>query len=129
MLEIRYSEPNELEISGSAGELQSVRRKILELVDSEKSQISFNADVSIDPEPYDSALSKLVIVKGHFSASVSLRGGADVYVEGSVDCLEGFASFLDFDAEDQSGTHSHFEYFEGNDWISSDSVPLVISVK
>jgi hypothetical protein len=129
MIEIRYSAPYDLDISGTVDELQLVRREILDLIQSDASQIAFDADNAIDPAPYNSALIKLIIRKGQSPTKVSLTNEKDIQVEGSPDCLEAFASFFDFELSVRKGAHSHHEYYEGNEWIAPDSIPLVISVK
>lgn len=128
MLEIRFSEPNELELSGTVDELQTVRNATLELAQTTASEITFDCDASINPKPYNLALSKLIIRKSQLPTNVSLEND-ELCVEGSPQSLKAFASFLDFDANSNSGRHSHFEYYEGNQWISPNSTPLVISVK
>jgi hypothetical protein len=129
MIEIRYSAPNEVDISGTVDELQFVRREILNLTQSDASQIIIDADSDIDPAPYKSVLSKLIILKTDCSTKVSLKDEKEIQVEGSPDCLAGLASFFDFNLDDGKGAHSHYEYYEGNQWIAPDSMPLVISVK
>lgn len=129
MIEIRYSAPNELDISGTADELQSVRREIFKLAQSDASQIAFDANAAIDLEPYKSAFSKLIILKGQCPTKVSLMNEKEIKVEGSPYCLEAFASFFDFKSDAGKGAHSHYEYYEGNQWIAPGSIPLVISVK
>jgi hypothetical protein len=129
MLEIRYSAPYDLEISATVGEWQMVRREILDLIQSDAIQNSIEADSAIDPAPYHSALSKLIIMKGQGPVRISLKDEIEILVEGSTDCLEGFASFFEFESDAEKGTHSHFDYYEGNNWIAPDSIPLVIRVK
>ena len=129
MLEIRFSKPKELEVSGTVDELQSVRNQILALVENDIAQIAFECDGSINSMPYDSVLSKFIVRKSQLPTKVSLENSNELCVEGLPHCLEAFASFLDFEANSKSGRHSHYEYYEGNQWISPDSMPLVISVK
>ena len=115
MLEIRYSAPYDLDISGTIDELQTVRREILTLIKSDASRISFGADSSIEPSRYNAALSKLVIVKGQCPTKVSLNNEGEIHVEGSPYCLEAFASFFDFNPDAGKGAHLHYEYYEGNE--------------
>ena len=129
MLEIRYSAPHGLDISGTVDELQMVRRKVLDLIESDATRITFAADAAIDPMPYDSALSKLVIAKSQSPTRVSIRNGDEIHVEGSSDCLGAFASFFDFKPDAGQGTHSHHEYYEGCEWVAPDSIPLVLGIK
>jgi hypothetical protein len=129
MLEIRYSAPHDLEISGTVDELQMVRRGILDLVESDAARIVFVADAAIEPSPYNSALSKLVVMRGQCPTKISLKDEGEVHVEGSPYCLEAFASFFEFKPDTAKGAHSHYEYYEGNEWVAPDSIPLVIGVK
>jgi hypothetical protein len=129
MLEIRYRAPNDLDISASVEELLSVRLRIFQLVQSNIRQISITANTAIDPAPYQQALSKLVIVQRHCPVRVSLQNEKEILVEGSSDCLETFASFFEFRSDAEQGSHTHFEYYQGNDRIAPDSIPLVIGVK
>ena len=129
MIKIRYTAPLDLDISGTVAELQVVCRTILNLIESDLDRVSFAADSSVEPSPYDSALAKLVVVKGQCPTKVSVKNEKEVYVEGAPDCLEAFASFMDFKPNAGSGMHSHYEYYEGEGGIAADSIPLVISVK
>jgi hypothetical protein len=129
MLEIRYSAPGSLDISASVDELRRVRLDILKMIQSDTRQNSFEADSTIHPAPYDYPLSNLVIVKKECPARVSLKGEKEILVEGSPDCLEAFASFFEFESDAEKGSHAHFEHYQGNDWIATDSIPLVIRVK
>jgi hypothetical protein len=128
MLEIRYSAPDSLDISASVDELCRVRLDILKMVQSGTRHNSFEADSTIHPAPYHYALSKLVILKRECPTRVSLQNEKEILVEGSPDCLEVFASFFEFEFDAEKGSHAHFEY-QGNDWITPDSIPLVICVK
>jgi hypothetical protein len=129
MIEIRYSAPASLEISGSVGDLQLVRQETLRLVRSRVSQIVLDADASIDPAPYVSALSTLVIEKEDGPARVRVANREEIHVAGSPGCLEAFASFFDFHDDAESGAHSHHEYYDGNKWVAPDSIPLVVRLK
>jgi hypothetical protein len=129
MLEIRYSAPCDLEVSATVDELQKLRQGVLNLIASEATESSFEADSAIHPTPYHSALSKQVIVKTPYPTRISLQNETEIHIESSPSCLEAFASFFDFKSSDRKGEHSHYEYHEGNDCIAPDSMPLVISVK
>jgi hypothetical protein len=68
--------------------------------------ISFEADSTIEPSPYKSALSKLVVVKGQGPTRISLKDEEEVYIEGSSYCLEALASFFEFKPDAEKGAHS-----------------------
>src|SRR2546423_8498146 len=110
MIEIRYTAPFDLDISGTVAELQAVRRTILNLIESDLDQVSFAADSSVEPSPYDSALAKLVVVKGQCPPKASVKNEKEVHVEGAAYCLEAFASFLAFKPEAGTGVHSPYEH-------------------
>lgn len=61
--------------------------------------------------------------------NVSIIDNATLQIEGSVENLERFASYFVFPSTAKSNDHSHFEYYEGDDWIAPTAEPLVISVK
>jgi len=129
MIEIRYSSPNALDISGTVTELRALCREILAIVQSTATCIAFDADSSINPDPYLCALSKLLIMKHTGRTKVSVVGEKEVHIAGEPNCLEALSSFFDSEGPLETGVHSHHEYYEGNDWIDPDSIPLVVSVK
>jgi hypothetical protein len=58
---------------------------------------------------------------------VSLAGDR-VVLTGCVPMMRTFASYFRFDEGAPRGTHCHHEWFEGNDYVARDSLPLVVSV-
>jgi hypothetical protein len=130
VLEIRYSEPDGIEVLGTVAELEAVRRGISALVRDEGTQLAFEAGHACDPSPYERVLTKMVVAIGQSPARVSLAGD-EMRVEGAPESLEAFTSYFDFEPDAAAGTHSHFEYyeFEGNRWVAPGSIPLVISVR
>ena len=128
MIEIRYTPPYELDIAGSPGELESIRRRILDLVETHN-EIALEADATIDPTPYEAALAKMTIAEGRGPAKVTVRDEIEVRVEGSREALEAFASYFYFEPSAKEEAHAHYEYYGGSDLIDPKSVPLVISVK
>jgi len=129
MIEIRYSAPNYLDISGTASEFETLEMRILELISSSESRLAIDADSAIDPSPYTSAIPKLVVVKSEGPTRVSLEGHDELSIKGSPENLDSLASFFHFDKDAVNGVHSHYEYYDGNLWIDPNSIPLVISVK
>lgn len=129
MIEIRYTPPYELDIAGRFDELESIRRRILEMPESRNNEIVLEADASIDPAPYEFALPKLTIAEGRGSAKVTVCDGMGVRVEGSREALEEFAAFCYFEPDVQEGAHSHYDYDGAGSLIDPESIPLVISIK
>jgi len=128
MIELRYSPPYELDITGTVPELCDLRGAVLEAAKSTAAHVELNADASIDPSPYDATLSRLVVETGTGPTKISVTNGA-IYIIGSPTCLEWLAAFLNFKPDAQKGDHTHYEYYEGNKWIASGSVPVVFNVK
>ena len=104
-----------------------MRRAVLDVAKS-GAPIELEANDSIDPQPYDTALSKLIVAASAHPTNVSVANGT-VRIEGAPNCLETLASFLDFNVDVKKGDHAHYEHYEGNDWIAPDAVPVVFSVR
>jgi hypothetical protein len=128
MIEIRYTPPYELDVAGLPDELESIRRRILDLVET-YNEIDLEADATIDPAPYEATLARMTITEGQGPAKVSVRDEIEVRVEGSREALEALASYFYFEPNAKKGAHAHYEYYGGSDLIDPESVPLVISVK
>ncbi len=129
MLEIRYAKQNEVDISGKTDDLQRVRQTIIDLAEGDHCTVALFADSTIKPDPYDSVIQKMLFMKGEGPAKVSLLNEKTIKIEGQPDNLKRLASYFDFEPASAIGQHSHYEYYEGNEWIAPDSIPLVISVK
>jgi hypothetical protein len=127
MIEIRYAE-NELEISGAVEELQEVRQKILTFLKSGDSSLTIAANPNFDPHPYAFAIPQLVIEKGQYPVLVSVVNDR-LIIKGSLESLEVFESYFDFAPDAKNGSHAHYEYYEGHEWIAEDSIPLAICIK
>jgi hypothetical protein len=130
MIQIRYSSPNQLEISGNIDGLQTVQQALLNLARSRSSGITeIFADPLSDPAPYDHALLKLTIQVGQGPTTIAVPENDSVLIMGSPDNLERLASFFDFSSNESTGAHAHYEYHEGNPYIAPDAIPLVISLQ
>lgn len=127
-MQIRYSKPNRIEVSGTVQELALINRDILNLIGSNSSSFVVEVETDFDPSPYDSTLSRMIVSQTEGPVRVSVVADTQLQVEGSAQNLETFASFFDFPEDSESGRHSHFEYYEGNECVAADSEPIVISV-
>jgi hypothetical protein len=128
MIEISYTPPYELDIAGLPDELESIRRRIFDLVETHN-EIALEANAAIDPTPYEATLARMTITEGKGPAKVTVRDEIEVRVEGSREALEAFASYFYFEPDAKKGAHAHYEYYGGNDLIDPESVPLVIRVR
>lgn len=102
---------------------------IQEMIESAQKSILFNANTEFDPAPYDSVIPTLKIQIGAGPTKVSVTD-EELLVEGApIHLTSLLASLRCFWPTAQFPDHTHFEYFEGCDWISPDSIPLVISIR
>jgi type II secretory pathway component GspD/PulD (secretin) len=131
VLEVRYSERDGIEVSGTPAELDAVRRAVSALGRTGGGQTAFKTSRAADPAPYDRVLKRLVVAVGRRAAKISLAGPEEMRVEGSPESLEAFASYFDFEPGAAAGNHAHFENYlgESDRWVSAGSIPLVISVR
>ena len=70
----------------------------------------------------------MLLMKGNGSTKLSLLNKKTIKVEGLPENLKRLASFFDVDSDAAAGEHTHFEFYEGNEWVASDSFSLIISV-
>ncbi len=132
MIEIRYSAKRDkinamAEISGSWKDFEILRQDILKFLGSDEETVYFVADKNI--EGWDFVLEGLEINQKGESVKVSVVENKVLKVKGSKENLEIFAAWLEFNEENASGYHAHYEYFEGNEYIDSESMPLIIRIK
>jgi hypothetical protein len=128
MIEIRWDkETNEIELSGTPQEFQHIRQSILHLIRENETQISLSTASNFDPAPYSGCLTFLIICKSEGPTRISISTDR-LEVTGNHKNLEAFADWFDFE-DDLSDYHCHFDYYPGTDWISPDSLPIVISVR
>ena len=128
MIEIRYTNPEGFDICGTGQELRGIRQGICNLISSDGETLIIEAATGYNPAPYNEVFSRMVIKKGTGPTRASISNEKELLIEGAIEKLEAFASFFNFELGDREGLHTHYEYFEGNNWIASDSIPLVIGV-
>jgi hypothetical protein len=115
----------QLDICGSPAELNAIADAIERLAAG--ADLPIDADAAADPSPYNRCLVALEVRTTDGPVRVALSDDR-VVVTGSVPMMRTFASCFRFDASAARGTHNHHEWFDGNEYIAQDSVPLVISV-
>jgi len=114
----------EIDLSGTPTELRGIGETLATLGPGEGCR--FEADAQADPAPYDRVLGALEAEASGGPVRVGVTAQV-LSVAGSSDMLARFASFFAFSDEDRPGTHSHHEWWDGNEYIAADSRPLVIS--
>lgn len=131
-IEIRYSPPppfQGLDLSGTPQELRVIADAIEEMIESDQKSILFNANTEFDPTPYNFVIPTLKVQIGVGPTKVSVTD-EELLIEGAPIHLNGLlASLRCFWPTARSPEHTHFEHFDGCDWISPDSAPLVISIR
>jgi hypothetical protein len=115
----------ELEVSGTPADLNVVADKIKHLEHGERLLIA--ADRSADPHPYARCMASLELNISSGPVRVTTEE-TRVTVTGSQTAIRTFASYFRFEELAPSGTHHHFEWFEGNEYIEKGSAPLVLSI-
>ncbi|MEH2204661.1 MAG: hypothetical protein V7K53_11355 [Nostoc sp.] len=126
MIQIRYS-PYEIYITGTPEELRSVRHKILNLLQGDEVRTDIVADANFAPVPYHHRLDCLSIYQTRGAVKLSVSANF-LNVEGEASKLAILAECFNFLDSSRRGSHSHIEYYEGHEWIASDSIPCVIGV-
>ena len=117
----------EAEIAGTVEELREVSFTISALVgSSDRSAILLAA--AGDSDPYPRALTEMAIERSTGPTLVSTTDSR-LTVSGSDSSLSKFASWFEFPPGVPAGYHSHFEPLPGDPDHSSDSVPVIVSVR
>ena len=134
MIEIRYSAKRETvsdmaDISGSWKDFETLRQAFLKFLEVGAEKISVDVDKNANCEGWDFILESLEMIQKGDSVKVSVVENKTLNIRGSKENLDIFISWLEFDENTTSGYHSHYEYFEVNKYIDSDSIPLIIRVK
>ena len=115
-----------LDISGTPLELGALADRIERLSAGES--ISVHADAAADPRPYQRSLAAFEARISDGPVRVALSGDR-VVVTASVPMMRTFASYFRFEPGSPRGTHAHHEWFDGNEYVARDSVPLIVSVR
>jgi hypothetical protein len=119
------STANEADISGSVSELRRLSTQTARIADGEV--LNFEADTAVSPSPYDATLAHFEVTASDGPVKVT-ASGSRLQACGSPEMLHKLASFFDFADGTAPGTHNHYDWFEGNPFVSCDSTPLVIRV-
>lgn len=115
-------------ITGSVKELREVKTAIMTLRKSENTEVVIEADKNFSPD--EQALGRIIIKKNDSPLTrASFENSHELWITGNNNSLFSVASFFSFKKSTPSGHHTHHEYWEGNEYIASDSVPLVIMVE
>jgi hypothetical protein len=127
MLSISYTPPRELEISAAPAEWNAIYRQISTwLAEGAPGELRFAAGADCDPTPYERYLAGWIIRGAGWPAKLEVLEDM-LMLSGTRETLDAFTSFIQMDGDTGEGIHTHYEYYEGNEYISADSIPLVIA--
>lgn len=130
MIEVRYSLNEAIEILGTGKEIELLRQTVLNFLKSKSKKIQIDMEKNINSKPWDFVAKGFELILNDAAVEVSITDERIIKIKGSSENLEGFTSFLMFDENAISGSHSHYEYYEGHEkWISPNSFPLIIGIK
>lgn len=127
MITIRATS-DEIDIAGSLHDLDAVRTSIERFTRANERSVSIAATLEADPAPYQYLLRELQIVRAGGPTRVSVVGTEVLLVSGSVENLVRFASWFNFRSDAQPGDHHHHDCSQGDPFVASDSLSLVVSV-
>ena len=63
MIEIRYSDKNEIDISGTPSELLELKQKIFRMVDSNDGSVLIEAASNFAPLPFDAVAQRMIVAR------------------------------------------------------------------
>ena len=127
MVRISYSAPDDIELAGTKGDFAALWAELQSFLSAANETAKVPADPDFDPAPYETRLDAIEFRCSGGPNNVSV-GGDVLRVTGSNENLALFGSWLDFERA-TAPQHSHYEYYDGNQWVAPDSLPLVISLE
>jgi hypothetical protein len=128
MLRIRHTN-NEVDIEGTAGELQQLKTRVLALALTAEGEVTVPAESGYNPAPYSTILERAVVDVAAGPTLVEVIRGGQLSITASPDNLRRLASFISVPEGALPGWHSHYEYYSGNEYIMPNSAPIVFSLR
>jgi len=127
MLCIRYSPPDDLEISGDVSDLAAVADGLHRVAAQKISAIRIPADDTCDRGLYVMVLSELVLQRATGLPRVAVICNS-VEILGAAEGLDVVASYFEFPGDAEVGEHHHLEYYEGATHLLRQSCPVIITI-
>ena len=130
MIQIRYSPPNELELSGNTAELYSLTQEIIEFLASSQNNRTWKVETTANPNPYQMILPILSIRLSTAKKGMITVEESQLVLDGNKDFIRNFADNLPYDAEDpKSGInyHVHYDSLSFGDVLSESSLEIILS--
>jgi hypothetical protein len=129
MIEIRYSPNSGVNIAGPSEELLDIKKSILGLAEVDAGEIEFFGDSTGNPAPYDRWLQRLIISAGSGPIIALVSTNQEFIITANSECLRVLASFFSVPEGAAPAWHTHLESYPGNQWMSENSEPTVISLR
>jgi hypothetical protein len=129
MMEIRYSPNSGANIAGPSEELLAIKKRILGLARVGVGRIELSGNSTGSPAPYDRWLKRLIISAGNGPIIALVGANREFNITANPECLKVLASFFSVPEGAQPAWHTHVQFYPGNQWISEDSEPTVISLR
>jgi len=127
MIRISYSAPDEIELAGTKSDFAALWAELQSCLSTTAEVAKVSADREFDPAPYAARLDSIEFRRGSGPSCVSVEDDV-LRISGSAENLALFGSWIDFERA-SAPRHSHYEYYDGNQWVARDSLPLVISLE
>ena len=126
-MRIRW-EPKGVDVSGTLSELANVASEIDGVASSAKAFVEVVGETDGSPAPYDRLLACMRVTSGNGPVRISEHPQGVLHVTGGSQELAALESYFLFGPDATRGAHNHYEYFPGNEYVTADSLPLVVSV-
>jgi len=117
---------DELEISGTVSELTEIKCSLEKAEDG--LVYVFKFDCSGSSMSYDNLEPELKVRVSSGPACATFREEDGVTISGDLKSIEVLASFFDFDTNASSGEHCHWDEACGSEYVSTNTIPMVVSV-
>ncbi|MGY0218402.1 Imm32 family immunity protein [Endozoicomonadaceae bacterium StTr2] len=122
-----YRSDDEICVAGTVSELQQVRSQIENI--NEGGSITFTFDTSGSSTYYSALEESMIIKSGTGPALATYQKDLGIVVSGNLESLKSFASFFDFDEGDEAGCHNHWDSACGSDYVSDESLPIIVAIE
>ena len=116
-------------VYGSVSELQSVATSVSRFIEEKGTSMCIPTDSSGSPAPFTSALDGLEFEKGDGPLLVTIEDRRKLRIKGAKKHLATYASQFLFGGAASPGDHHHPELDYPPEYISAESVPVVIEIE
>ncbi len=126
-MRIQFSPRFGVVVEGTRSDLDLLHAAIEKLVLAGSGSATFEADTSGVAWRNYRFISRLLLLTAEGPTRVAVVNN-ELHIAGASHNLDRLASFVKVPDKPQAGWHSHYEYYDGNQWIAADSEPLQIGL-